>query len=53
MSETELQSPPFRIQTTGKNNISAPVPYFIGIRNGIQMERGVNDEEEEKQNSAS
>jgi len=53
MSETELQSPPFRIQTTGKNNISAPVPYFICIRNGIHMKSGINDEEEEKQNSAS
>jgi hypothetical protein len=43
MSETELLSPPFKIQTTGKNNILTPVPYFICIRNGIHMKRGIND----------
>jgi len=48
MSKTELQSPPFKIQTTSKNNTLALVPYFICIRKGIHMKRGINDEEERK-----
>jgi len=43
----------FQDSTTCKNNTSTPIPYFICIRNGIHMKRGINDEEEKKQNSAS